>query len=97
MVKQNQRLSQIIAQYPTYFMKKAELRISIEKFEKRKERLAKTFKGRLDHIDGIRITAKDYWLHIRPSQTEPFIRIIGEAKDRKKIEECIRTVKHVLR
>lgn len=97
MVKQGQRLSQIIAQYPKYFMKKEELRISRENFEKKKERLARIFKGRLDYIDGIRIMAKDYWLHIRPSQTEPFIRIIGEAKDRKKITECIKKVKHVLR
>jgi len=96
MVKRGQRLSQIIAQYPKYYMKKEKLKISKEKFEARKGRLAKILKGRVNRVDGIRITTKDYWLHIRPSQTEPFIRIIGEAKDRKQIEERIRKVKHIL-
>ena len=96
MIKRNQRLSQIIAQYPKYYMQKEKMKITRKTLELRAGKLQHVMSGRVSRADGIRITAKDSWVHIRPSQTEPFIRIIGEAKDRKQIRECIRKVKDIL-
>ncbi|MBD3389923.1 phosphoglucosamine mutase [Candidatus Micrarchaeota archaeon] len=37
--------------------------------------------GRVSRVDGIRIDSEDYWLLIRPSGTEPIVRLTLEAKD----------------
>jgi len=33
----------------------------------------------LDTQDGVRLAWRDRWLHVRPSNTEPIIRLIAEA------------------
>ncbi len=43
--------------------------------------------GEVSNIDGIRIDADEYWLLIRPSGTEPIIRLTLEAKTKEKLEE----------
>lgn len=35
----------------------------------------------ISDIDGIRIDTESFWVHIRPSNTEPIVRIIGESQD----------------
>jgi phosphomannomutase len=37
--------------------------------------------GELDLRDGVRVTWADCWVHVRPSNTEPIVRIICEAPD----------------
>ena len=37
--------------------------------------------GRFNLSDGLRIDLPEGWLHIRPSNTEPIVRIISEASD----------------
>ena len=32
-------------------------------------------------VDGLRLDWKDRWLHVRPSNTEPIVRVIAEAPD----------------
>ncbi len=36
--------------------------------------------------DGLKIDFKDYWVHMRKSNTEPIIRIITEAKSKEEAE-----------
>lgn len=95
--ERNKKISEILATYPGYYMIKKKIKISKERFEKRKENIIKAFKGRLNFLDGLRITTKDYWLHIRPSKTEPLIRIIGEARNKKQIEEYINKIRDILK
>ena len=35
--------------------------------------------GRVDDVDGVRVDVGDAWVHVRPSNTEPIIRLIAEA------------------
>jgi len=65
-------------------------------FEDKAARLSKALPGTIDHRDGLRITNPDWWLHIRPSNTEPIVRIIGEGRDRTDILRKIRKVKAIL-
>ncbi len=37
--------------------------------------------GRLDEIDGIRIDFDDWWFNVRPSNTEPLLRLVLEAEN----------------
>ena len=42
-----------------------------------------------DRSDGMRLALSDRWLHVRPSGTEPVVRIIAEAPSRAEAEELI--------
>ncbi|HEC79261.1 MAG TPA: phosphoglucosamine mutase [candidate division WOR-3 bacterium] len=94
--RRNKRLSEIIDLYPKYYMIKKKVRINAEIFERRKKKIIKKFPGRINTLDGLRITRPDYWLHIRPSQTEPLVRIIGEGVDKRRINGYIREIKEIL-
>jgi phosphomannomutase len=95
--ERNKKISEIIASYPRYYMVKKKMKISKERFEKREENIIKAFKGKRNFRDGLRISTKDYWLHIRPSKTEPLVRIIGEARSKRQIEEYIKKIKSILK
>jgi phosphomannomutase len=43
--------------------------------------------GELDRLDGIRIDYPDWWFNVRPSNTEPLLRLVLEAKDEAMLEK----------
>jgi phosphomannomutase len=47
----------------------------------------------LSTLDGLKIDFSDYWVHIRPSNTEPIIRILVEARSQPKAKEVMRRFK----
>ncbi len=57
------------------------------------KRLAAEFKkGKATKIDGLRIDFDDWWFLVRPSNTEPVIRLVVEAKQKKLMDEKIRQI-----
>jgi phosphomannomutase len=40
----------------------------------------------LDHLDGLTVEHADWWFNLRPSNTEPLIRMNAEATDRSTME-----------
>jgi phosphomannomutase len=57
------------------------------------ERVATRFRGsRIDTRDGVRIDLDEGWVHLRPSNTEPLIRLIAEARSRERAMELIQEV-----
>lgn len=89
-------VSEIMAGYPKYFLIKKKLILSREKFEEKKQSIVDAFRGKLDYTDGLKIMSDECWVHIRPSQTEHVIRIIGESKDRIQIENYVTRIKNIL-
>jgi phosphomannomutase len=49
-----------------------------------------------DRQDGLRLAWPDRWLHVRPSGTEPIVRIIAEAPRRSAAEDLIRSARELL-
>jgi phosphomannomutase len=43
----------------------------------------------VDTQDGLRLTWPDHWLHVRPSNTEPIIRLIAEAPSGAAAEQLV--------
>ena len=43
--------------------------------------------GRIDHLDGVTVTFPDWWVNVRPSNTEPFLRMCLEADTQALMEE----------
>jgi len=94
--REGKPLSEIMAGYPKYYMIKRKLMISKSKFDEKKETIVDAFRGRLDFTDGLKIVGENYWLHIRPSQTENLVRVIGESRNRMQIEDYVSKVKRIL-
>jgi phosphomannomutase len=73
-------LSQLVAGLPRYAMLKT-------KYPVDRDRLAGVLAAlpanwptaRIDTLDGVRLDGPDWWLHVRPSNTEPVVRVIAEA------------------
>jgi phosphomannomutase/phosphoglucomutase len=60
--------------------------------------LEKAFSGEeLDRTDGIRLNWDDAWALVRPSGTEPLLRILVEAEKKERAEALHREIKHLLR
>ena len=84
----NEPISKLADKLPCYYMVKKKLEFTKGDFSLLKRSLRKEFKEeKLDFLDGVKITLKEGWIHIRPSGTEPVIRIITEAKTRKEAED----------
>ena len=44
-------------------------------------------------LDGLKLTWPDKWIHIRPSNTEPILRIYAEAKTKNEVQDLVQKVK----
>ena len=48
-------------------------------------------------VDGVRIDSSEWWVHLRKSNTEPIVRVIGEANDAQRANEiCQRFLKLIV-
>jgi phosphomannomutase len=51
---------------------------------------------RVDETDGLKLLWEDGWVHLRKSNTEPILRLLAEAKDRKRVDELIRVTRELV-
>jgi len=58
--------------------------------------VAAAFDGVADHLDGLTISWHDRWFNLRPSNTEPVLRLNVEAPDADRVEELVAAVQGVL-
>ncbi|MCC6240637.1 MAG: phosphoglucosamine mutase [Phycisphaerales bacterium] len=94
-------LSQLVGQIPRYTIVKTKFECRREDAQKVVEALKGEFAHeRVDTQDGIRIDWDRAWVHARPSNTEPIMRIIAEAPEpvlaERRIAEVQAVVKRVL-
>ncbi len=48
-------------------------------------------------FDGYRLDYKNWWFNIRPSNTEPYLRLIVEAENETLLEEKVQTIKEIIK
>jgi len=83
-------LSQVIGDFPRYEIVKQKVDISDELRGSFRDRLLEAFSDQsIDQQDGVRIDFADRWVHVRPSNTEPILRLIAEASTRDQAEALI--------
>jgi len=84
-------LSGAAAGIKTYHMERHKYRCKPELKEKIMRLLSEKpqLEGKLSTIDGLRYDFSDGWLLIRPSGTEPAIRLTAEAKTQKRLRETV--------
>jgi phosphomannomutase len=90
-------LSVVGASLPRYQMVKTTMNLSREQFAERSEKLAKAFEGAVvDRQDGLKFSLEDSWVHARPSNTEPIVRIIAEAKTEAQVKTIVDKVRQAI-
>ena len=78
--RQGTALSDIVAGYPRYSIVKDKLDRPAAPLDAVYATLKKAFPdAEVDTQDGLRLTWADRWVHVRPSGTEPIVRVIAEA------------------
>ncbi len=50
----------------------------------------------VDRLDGLTLSWDDRWLNLRPSNTEPFLRLNVEAEDRSTVDDLVRSVSEIV-
>src|SRR5256886_879769 len=84
LARDGRRMSELVAAAPRYAIVKAKVERGAGSREQRLERVYAELRRRFpdasaDTQDGLRLAWRDRWLHVRPSNTEPIIRLIAEA------------------
>jgi phosphomannomutase len=75
-------LRELADELPRYHMVKRKTGRPDEPWERAAERLRREFAGlQVDDADGLRFSGGDDWVHVRPSGTEPVVRLIAETPD----------------
>ncbi|MFO0874963.1 MAG: hypothetical protein U0575_13465 [Phycisphaerales bacterium] len=87
-------LGAVVADLPRYEMIKHKFELAslggVAAVEPAIERVKSAFRDqRLDASDGVRIDFADGWVHLRPSNTEPIVRLIAEARTRERVWELV--------
>lgn len=89
LAKENKKISEVKDDLPKYFMKKDNWHTSADNnLTEMYDTLKNHYKdAKVNEEDGIRFDFKDNsWIHLRPSNTEPIIRLFGEAKTKERVE-----------
>lgn len=87
------------AKFPDYIMYKTKVHIGSVPLKKTLARARQMFKEALavDESDGIKFQFEDSFLHMRPSGTEPILRIFVEAPDKATVKQLLARAQAVLK
>jgi phosphomannomutase len=88
------KVSELVAELPHYEMIKTKVECANrDEANDFMEKAQAAFKGYdLILTEGIKIILPDSWIHIRPSNTEPIVRIIAEARTKEQAGELVKKV-----
>ena len=89
--EENRPLTQIVSELPRYVIVKDKLDRPDASLDTVYQTLRTAFPGAAADVqDGLRLSWPDRWLHVRPSGTEPIVRVIAEAPTSQDAQELVR-------
>lgn len=95
------KVSELRATYPPYFIAKNRIDLTADTnvpaiLERMKEKYSVSGENGdapvVNDIDGVKIEFKDKWVHLRPSNTEPIIRVYSEAHTMQEAEDLAQMI-----
>jgi phosphomannomutase len=91
--EENRPLSALVKSIDPYF-RSGELNSRVEDIPKKLKEIEEHYSslvgsstGKIDHLDGVTVDFGDWWFNVRPSNTEPLLRLNIEANTKEKLEE----------
>ncbi len=92
-----QSLSSLVAESPRYELVKTKMECPKDKIARVLQNVQAIFSDqKLSTIDGVRIDWPEGWVHVRGSNTEPIMRIIGEGADQATAQELVQRIRKVV-
>ena len=89
-------LSELVRPLKRY-AKSPEINFEVEDKQEKMDELARRYSdAEIDYLDGITLSYPDWWANVRPSNTEPFLRLVLEAKTAEQLEEKKRELFEIL-
>jgi phosphomannomutase len=88
--KRRKPLSELLAPLRGRYHQSGEINIEIEDKEKALKEIERRYRksgGKIDKLDGVSVDFSDYWFNVRPSNTEPLIRLRLEGVNRQVTEQ----------
>jgi phosphomannomutase len=98
MAARRRKLSELAAELPVYWMVKDKVPLggaaTAAVLAAARQRFAD---ARIDDRDGLHFSWDSGWLHVRPSNTEPILRVLAEAEDGERARQWVAEVKSLAR
>ncbi|MBM3206156.1 MAG: phosphomannomutase/phosphoglucomutase [Candidatus Staskawiczbacteria bacterium] len=93
---EGKKVSEIISKLSIY--SKAEDNFEVEEKEAILEKIKEKYaSGKQDFLDGVTIEYKDWWFNVRPSNTEPLLRLTIEADTKELLEEKQKELSEIIK
>ncbi|MFQ6135276.1 MAG: phosphoglucosamine mutase, partial [Nitrososphaerales archaeon] len=90
LAKSERSLSEMLNTLPRYYQKKTKFECSKELVPEVMEKIEAHVKGKVERIDGLKVWVdENTWILLRPSGTEPVIRVFAESDEPKKLDAVI--------
>jgi phosphomannomutase len=90
-------LSQLVSSIDHYF-RSGEINSRVEDVPRKLEEIQSHYKdAKIDHLDGITVEFPDWWFNVRPSNTEPLLRLNLEANTKDLLEQKKSEVLNLIR
>ncbi|HVX48169.1 MAG TPA: phosphomannomutase/phosphoglucomutase [Candidatus Saccharimonadales bacterium] len=91
------KLSQLVAPLREAYVQIPETNFEVEDKAGAIQKVAEAFKeADTDDLDGLTVNFDNAWFNIRPSNTEPLLRLNAEAKSQKELDDLVKKVKSLL-
>ncbi|MCD5396322.1 MAG: phosphomannomutase/phosphoglucomutase [Candidatus Pacebacteria bacterium] len=89
-------LSSLVASIAKYESSK-EINFEVEDKIGKIEKLKKIYKdGKISELDGLTVEYRDWWFNVRPSNTEPVLRLTVEANTKELLEKKVKELKKAI-
>jgi phosphomannomutase len=98
LAESNRPLSALVAELPVYHIVKDKYTVDRGRLPQLFHTIEKRWPdAKLNRVDGLRLDWQDRWVHVRPSNTEPIVRVIAEAPEEAEARTLCVTVGEMLK
>ncbi len=98
LAEENRPLSQIVSELPQYSIQKDKYTVSADWLPALYEAMQNRYPdAQTNREDGLRLDWADRWVHVRPSNTEPIVRVIAEAPRAEQAQQLCQEVGKLLK
>jgi len=91
------KLSELVASFDNYY-RSGEINSRVNNIPEKLKELVKAFDdAKIDYLDGVTIESEHFWFNVRPSNTEPLLRLNLEAESEQIMKEAAERVLEIIR
>ncbi len=95
--EENKNVSELVREIDHYH-RSGEINSKVDDIPKKLQEIEKLYaKGRIDHLDGLTVEFENWWFNLRPSNTEPLLRLNVEADTPELLKQKVRELLNFIR